>query len=98
MVSQITAITVSVAIALSAVRPAFAQEDASVKRGLYVSVIGGCHDCHTEGYRESGGKIDADKAMKGDATVGWRSPQGIAYAANLRLFAFLRDEDASSTI
>lgn len=68
--------------------------EVSVERGLYISIIGGCHDCHTEGYRQSGGKIDPDKAMKGDATFGWRSPLGVAYAVNLRLFAFLRDEDA----
>jgi hypothetical protein len=32
--------------------------------------------------------------MKGDATFGWRSPLGIAYAVNLRLYACIRDEDA----
>jgi hypothetical protein len=94
MVAQITAFTALVVMTLSAPTLAFAQENVSVERGLYVSVIGGCHDCHTQGYRESGGKIDAAKAMKGDATLGWRSPLGVAYAANLRLFAFLRDEDA----
>jgi len=90
--AQITTIAVLAAMAISA--SAFAQENVSVERGLYVSIIGGCQDCHTQGYRESGGKIDPDKAMKGDPTLGWRGPQGIAYAVNLRLFAYLRDEDA----
>jgi hypothetical protein len=81
-------------MAISASASAFAQGNVSVERGLYVSITGGCHDCHTEGYRDSGGKIDPDKAMKGDATFGWRSPLGIAYAVNLRLYAFIRDEDA----
>jgi hypothetical protein len=71
-----------------------ASEEVSVERGLYISIIGGCHDCHTQGYSEAGGKIDPAKAMKGDASIGWQSPLGVAYAANLRLFAFLRDEDA----
>ena len=42
-------------------------------------------------------KIDPDKAMKGNATVGWRSPLGVAYATNLRLFAYLRDKDTFVT-
>jgi hypothetical protein len=72
---------------------ALAEEPVSIERGLYVSIIGGCHDCHTEGYRESGGKIDPAKAMKGVVSVGWRGPWGVAYASNLRLKAFLREED-----
>ena len=70
-----------------------AQSEVSVERGQYISIIGGCHDCHTEGYSESGGKIDPAKAMKGNASIGWRGPWGVTYAVNLRLFAYLRDED-----
>jgi hypothetical protein len=73
---------------------ALAQSDISIERGLYVSIIGGCHDCHTEGYRESGGKIDPSKAMKGISSLGWKGPWGVAYASNLRLKAYLRDEDS----
>jgi mono/diheme cytochrome c family protein len=72
---------------------AIAGGETSVERGLYVSIIGGCHDCHTEGYGEAGGKIDPAKAMKGNASIGWQSPSGVTYASNLRLFAFIRDED-----
>lgn len=50
---------------------ALAQSEVSVERGQYISIIGGCHDCHTEGYNQSGGKIDPAKAMKGNASVGW---------------------------
>ena len=74
--------------------PIAAQGEISVERGLYVSTIGGCHDCHTEGYAESGGKIDPSKAMKGNPSVGWRGPWGVIYATNLRLTAYLRDEDS----
>lgn len=71
---------------------ALAQSNVSVERGLYVSIIGGCHDCHTEGYSQSGGKIDPSKAMMGNASLGWRGPWGVSYATNLRLKAILRDE------
>jgi hypothetical protein len=48
--------------------------DISVERGLKVSIVAACHDCHTEGYRESEGKIDPEKALKGNA-MGWRGPR-----------------------
>src|SRR5688500_818887 len=60
-----------------------AADEVSVERGLYISIIGGCHFCHTEGYREAEGKIDPEKALKG-SSVGWRGPWGTTYAANLR--------------
>jgi hypothetical protein len=60
-----------------------AADEVSVERGLYISIIGGCHFCHTEGYREANGKIDPERALKG-SSVGWRGPWGTTYAANLR--------------
>ena len=60
-----------------------AADEVSVERGLYISIIGGCHFCHTEGYREAEGKIDPEKALKG-SSVGWRGPWGTTYATNLR--------------
>ena len=65
---------------------ASAQGEVSVERGLQISVIGGCHDCHTEGYSEAEGKIDPEKALKG-SSVGWRGPWGTTYPANLRIIA-----------
>ena len=64
----------------------FAQGEVSVERGLQVSITGGCHDCHTEGYRETEGKIDPAKAMMG-SSVGFRGPWGTTYPQNLRLTA-----------
>lgn len=60
--------------------------EVSVKRGEQVSITAGCHDCHTAGYGESGGKIDPAAALKG-TPLGWQGPWGTTYAANLRLTA-----------
>lgn len=69
-----------------------AADEVSVERGLYISIIGGCHFCHTEGYREAEGKIDTEKALKG-SSVGWRGPWGTTYASNLRESARVYTED-----
>ena len=69
-----------------------AADEVSVERGLYISIIGGCHFCHTEGYREAEGKIDPAKALKG-SSIGWRGPWGTTYAANLREIALGFTED-----
>ena len=58
--------------------------EVSVKRGEQVSITSGCHDCHTVGYLETGGKIDPAMALKG-SSLGWQGPWGTTYAANLRL-------------
>ncbi len=60
--------------------------EVSAKRGEQVSVFAGCHDCHTAGYLESGGKIDPARALAG-TDLGWQGPWGTTYAANLRLIA-----------
>ena len=69
-----------------------AADEVSVERGLYMSIIGGCHFCHTEGYREAEGKIDPEKALKG-SSIGWRGPWGTTYAANLRETAMRYDNE-----
>ena len=62
---------------------AMAADEVSIERGRLVSIIGGCHDCHTSGYSRSGGVIDAGTALKG-SNIGWRGPWGTTYAINLR--------------
>ena len=72
---------------------ALAQSDpVSVDEGKRISVIGGCHDCHTVGYSESAGMIDPAAALKGNP-VGFRGPWGTTYAVNLRLEAAEKTED-----
>ena len=64
----------------------------SVERGLQISIIGGCHDCHTPGYSETEGKIDPVNALIGNP-VGFQGPWGTTYAANLRLTINGESED-----
>jgi mono/diheme cytochrome c family protein len=55
-----------------------------IERGRYLSIIGGCNDCHTPGYLVSEGKVpQAQWLLGGD--LGWRGPWGTTYAPNLRL-------------
>jgi hypothetical protein len=61
-----------------------ADNEISVERGAKVAITHGCHDCHTQGYAESEGKLDPAAALKG-SPIGWRGPWGITYALNLRL-------------
>lgn len=60
--------------------------EVSVARGAQVAITAGCHDCHTNGYAESGGKIDPAAALTG-TSLGWQGPWGTTYPANLRLIA-----------
>jgi hypothetical protein len=76
----------SIVICTATAAPAQSQGPVSVERGLQVSIVGGCHDCHTEGYNEAEGKIDPDKAMRG-SHVGFRGPWGTTYPTNLRQIA-----------
>lgn len=58
---------------------------ALVAHGRYLAIIGGCNDCHTAGYAESGGRTPEKKWLEGSA-VGWHGPWGTTYPPNLRLF------------
>src|SRR3569623_1081392 len=80
------------AIAVSLGTAAVAAVAPSVEMGKHVSIVGGCHDCHTVGYAESGGKIDPNTALKGNP-VGYAGPWGVNYAKNLRLTVSKMSED-----
>ncbi len=56
----------------------------SIEHGRYLIVTGGCNDCHTPGYPESGGKTPQAEWLTGNA-VGFQGPWGTTYPANLRL-------------
>lgn len=66
---------------------AFADEKPSHKlleHGKYLVAIGGCNDCHTAGYSQSGGTLPEESWLTGNA-VGFNGPWGTTYAENLRL-------------
>eukprot|EP01036_Dinobryon_divergens_P015249 gene15248-20647_t len=65
-------------VAVAGISTAAVAEDVSVANGARIAVIGGCHDCHTVGYGESGGKIDPAAALKGNP-VGYGGPWGVNY-------------------
>ncbi len=81
-----------VAAGLLATAAGVSAQEVSVAYGLHVSIIGGCHDCHTAGYAESGGKIDPALALKGNP-VGYEGPWGTNFAKNLRLTVAKMSED-----
>lgn len=58
--------------------------EALVARGQYLARIGGCHDCHTEGYALKAGDVPADRWLTGSA-MGYKGPWGVSYPSNLRL-------------
>lgn len=60
--------------------------------GRYLVVVGGCNDCHTDGYLQSEGNVP-DAQWLGGSPVGWRGPWGTTYARNLRLAAQTWTED-----
>ena len=51
-----------------------------VERGEYLTVIMGCHDCHTPGGLY--GAPDFRRALAG-SELGWKGPWGVSYASNL---------------
>jgi len=69
------------------------QRTGGIKRGRYLTIVGGCNDCHTAGYAPSGGQVPETQWLLGDSTVGFRGPWGTTYAPNLRRVAAKMNED-----
>jgi len=61
-------------------------QERDLERGRYLSIIGGCNDCHTPGYLEKSGAVPEGLWLSG-SPVGFQGPWGTTYAANLRLVA-----------
>lgn len=56
----------------------------SLDDGRLFARMGGCNDCHTVNFAESGGTTPESEWLKG-SPVGFRGPWGTTYPANLRL-------------
>lgn len=69
-----------------------AKEKEALDHGRYLVTIGGCNDCHTTGWAESGGQVPESEWLKGDG-LGWQGPWGTTYAPNLRLSLAHMSED-----
>lgn len=60
--------------------------------GQYLTIVGGCNDCHTVGWAESNGRTPPAQQLTG-SPVGYRGPWGTTYPANLRTVAQRASED-----
>jgi hypothetical protein len=60
--------------------------------GEYLTIVGGCNDCHTPGWDTSNGRTPPADRLVG-SPVGFRGPWGTSYAANLRRLAARVDEN-----
>ncbi len=60
--------------------PAVMTQDQKLERGEYLTIIGGCNDCHTPA--AFFGNPDFDRRLAG-AEMGWVGPWGTSYARNL---------------
>jgi mono/diheme cytochrome c family protein len=69
---------------LGAAQAAEQHDAALVERGRYLVKLGGCNDCHTAGFAESGAKTLERDWLEGDS-LGWYGPWGTTYPINLRL-------------
>lgn len=63
-----------------------------VQAGEYLTIVGGCNDCHTERWAETNGNVPQQDRLTGNP-VGYRGPWGTTYAANLRIVTQRIPED-----
>lgn len=68
-------------------------EAKQAERGKYMVLVGGCNDCHTDGFAPMDGKVAEKDWLLGSA-LGFRGPWGTTYAANLRIVIASMSEDA----
>lgn len=85
-VAGLSALTCAAAVyAASPAAPERPPATDPVALGRYVVTTGGCNDCHTPGYGESGGRVPEKNWLTGDK-LGWHGPWGTTYPTNLRLY------------
>ena len=52
----------------------FVQAGTEIEAGRYLITVGGCNDCHTDGYLQTEGNIPEDNWLTG-SKIGWRGVQ-----------------------
>lgn len=62
------------------------------KAGEYLTIVGSCNDCHTQGWTETKGKIAPADRFAG-LDVGFRGEWGTSYGKNLRTITQRQSED-----
>jgi len=65
--------------------------------GRYLVLLGGCNDCHTSNWAESGGTLPEADRLTG-VPVGFKGPWGTTYPSNLRMLVQEMDEEAWVTM
>lgn len=70
----------------------FVQATTPEAAGEYLTIVGGCNDCHTPNWAEKNGNVPPDDRLTG-SPVGYRGPWGTSYAVNLRMVASQIAED-----
>lgn len=65
----------------------------ALAQGRYITLMGGCNDCHTPGFAEANGQTPESDWLTG-TNVGYYGPWGTSYPANLRLIVSALSEDA----
>ena len=68
------------------------QAESMEKAGEYLTIVGGCNDCHTENWSASEGKVAPEDRMAGMKT-GFRGSWGTVYGKNLRTIVQRMSED-----
>lgn len=63
-----------------------------IEVGRYLVKVGGCNDCHTPGYIQSGGQTPEAQWLTG-SSMGYHGPWGTTYPHNLRLTVANISED-----
>ena len=68
------------------------QAASMIAAGEYLTIVGSCNDCHTQGWSENEGKIAPGDRMAGN-NVGYRGGWGTSYGKNLRTVVQRQSED-----
>jgi mono/diheme cytochrome c family protein len=61
-------------------------------RARFLTIIGGCNDCHTPGFADKEGQVPEADWFTGDV-LGWHGAWGTTYPINLRIYMSALSED-----